>query len=379
VPELVALDLEQDQQLPKIIESIWSRGDAICVLDPRWGTELSERALQALSPTRLITKDGERRLKGGMGAEPGDAIVALTSGSTADPKAAILTHDAVTASARLTSQALSSGPSSHWLCCLPTTHIGGLSVIARALVVGSALSVIGRPDTAIINEGPSRGITHVSLVATVLRRCTTLGYERVLLGGAAAPEELTPNVVTTYGMTETGSGVVYDGWPLDKVAIAIRDEDEQGFGEILIASPTSLRSYRDGSDPFVAGPPSELPWIATGDLGRIADDGSLDVRGRIADVITTGGEKVYPLDVERIIERLDSVAEVAVWKRPDPEWGERVVAWVVPNGQGPSLEDLKHAVRNTLADYAAPKELVILDALPRTDLGKVSRQSLSKS
>ena len=96
-------------------------------------------------------------------------------------------------------------------------------------------------------------------------------------------------------------------------------------------------------------------------------------------MITTGGEKVYPLDVERIIERLDSVAEVAVWKRPDPEWGERVVAWVVPNGQGPSLEDLKHAVRDTLADYAAPKELVIVDALPRTDLGKVSRQSLSKS
>ncbi len=377
MPELVALDLEQDQQLPKIIESIWSRGDAICVLDPRWGTDLSERALRALSPTRIITKDGERRLPGGTGTEAGDAIVALTSGSTADPKAAILTHDAVKASALLTSQALNAGPSSHWLCCLPTTHIGGLSVIARALIVGSALSVIDRPDTAFINAGPSRGITHVSLVATVLRRCTTRDYERVLLGGAAAPEEVAPNVVNTYGMTETGSGVVYDGWPLEEVAIAIRDEDEQGFGEILIASPTSLRAYRDGSDPFVTGPPSELPWIATGDLGRISDDGSLAVRGRIADVIMTGGEKVYPLDVERIIEGLDSVAHVAVWKRPDPQWGERVVAWVVPNGQGPSLEDLKHAVRSTLADYAAPKELVIVASLPRTDLGKVSRRSLS--
>ncbi len=377
MPELVALDLEQDQQLPKIIESVWSRGDAICVLDPRWGTELSERALRALSPTRLISKDGERRIRGGMGVEPGDAIVALTSGSTADPKAAILTHDAVKASALLTSKALNAGSSSHWLCCLPTTHIGGLSVIARALVVGSALSVIDRPDITMINSGPSRGITHVSLVATVLRRCATLDYERVLLGGAAAPDELAPNVVTTYGMTETGSGVVYDGWPLEQVAIAIRDEDEHGFGEILIASPTSLRGYRDGSDPFVAGPPSELPWIATGDLGRIAANGSLDVRGRIADVITTGGEKVHPLDVERIIERLDSVAEVAVWKRPDPDWGERVVAWVVPHGQGPSLDDIKHAVRGTLADYAAPKELVIVDALPRTDLGKVSRRSLS--
>ena len=127
----------------------------------------------------------------------------------------------------------------------------------------------------------------------------------------------------------------------------------------------------------MTGPPSELPWIATGDLGRISDDGSLAVRGRIADVIMTGGEKVYPLDVERIIEGLDSVAHVAVWKRPDPQWGERVVAWVVPNGQGPSLEDLKHAVRSTLADYAAPKELVIVASLPRTDLGKVSRRSLS--
>jgi len=376
VPELVALAVEQGPQLPGLIETIWRRGDAICILDPRWGKELSERALRALAPTRLLSHEGERGLTGGRGVEVGDAIVALTSGSTADPKAAILSHDAVTASAHLTSRALGAGVASHWLCCRPTAHIGGLSVITRSLIVGSRIDVIARPDVDVIDQGPDRGITHISLVATVLKHTKTDDYERVLLGGASAPEHKAANVVATYGMTETGSGVVYDGWPLDDVSVAIQDEDADGFGEILLASPTSLRGYRDGSHPFVSGPPSDYPWLRTGDLGRMGANGALEVRGRIADVIVSGGEKVFPADVERIIERLDSVREVAIWKRDDPEWGERVVAWIVPEGDGPSLDELRATVASSLAGYAAPRELVIVDVLPRSDLGKLSRRSL---
>ena len=104
--------------------------------------------------------------------------------------------------------------------------------------------------------------------------------------------------------------------------------------------------------------------------------GSWLVSGRIDDVITTGAEKVWPDEVERILMAHPGVAEVAVWKRPDPEWGERVVAWVVPNDEAPSLDELRQMVADGIAPWAAPKELVLVDDLPRTAAGKVRRREL---
>jgi O-succinylbenzoic acid--CoA ligase len=191
---------------------------------------------------------------------------------------------------------------------------------------------------------------------------------------------LPANVVTTYGMTETGSGVVYDGLPLDGVEVAIGTgrDGEGAEGEVLVRGPMLLRAYRDGTDPKVPGPDRGGGWLPTGDAGRI-DEGRLTVHGRLAEVITTGGEKVWPGPVERAIGTLPSVAEVAVWKRPDDEWGERVVAWVVPADPAtpPALPALVETVRETLAPWAAPKELVLCDRLPRTPSGKVLRAALS--
>jgi O-succinylbenzoic acid--CoA ligase len=177
-------------------------------------------------------------------------------------------------------------------------------------------------------------------------------------------------------MTETGSGVVYDGAPLQGVEIAIRDGGTEG--EILIRAPMLFRCYRDGSDGRVTGPDDRPTWFATGDAGRIDPDGTLAVSGRIEDVITTGAEKVWPDMVERVLTAHPSVAEVAVWKRADPEWGERVVAWVVPvdDVAAPTLEQLRELVTETLAPWAAPKELVIVDDLPRSAAGKVRRREL---
>ena len=137
-----------------------------------------------------------------------------------------------------------------------------------------------------------------------------------------------------------------------------------------------FRCYRDGDDARVTGPDGAANWFATGDAGRIDAAGRLSVSGRIADVITTGAEKVWPDAVERVLATHPGVAEVAVWKRPDPEWGERVVAWVVPIGEPPPLEELRDLVTSILAPWAAPKELVVVDALPRTSSGKVRRRSL---
>jgi O-succinylbenzoic acid--CoA ligase len=210
----------------------------------------------------------------------------------------------------------------------------------------------------------------------------------VLLGGSKAPDGLPRNVVSTYGMTETGSGIVYDGAPLDGVEIAVRPAEgasaaggvtgEPEVGEILIRAPMLFRCYRDGADGRVIGPDGTSTWFASGDAGRIDGEGKLLVSGRIDDVITTGAEKVWPDSVERVLIAHPYVAEVAVWKRSDPEWGERVVAWVVPSdgSPSPSLEELRQIVAETIAPWAAPKELVIVDDLPRTAGGKVRRREL---
>ncbi len=137
-----------------------------------------------------------------------------------------------------------------------------------------------------------------------------------------------------------------------------------------------MRCYRDGDTARVIGPDGTRTWFATGDAGSVTDDGRLQVSGRLAEVIVTGGEKVWPDAVERVLAPHPGVAEVAVWKRPDPEWGERVVAWVVPGDTPPSLESLKDLVTQSIGPWAAPKELVLVTELPRTPLGKVTRQQL---
>ncbi len=142
-----------------------------------------------------------------------------------------------------------------------------------------------------------------------------------------------------------------------------------------------FRCYRaegDG-DGRVVGPDGSATWFATGDAGRFAPEGTLMVSGRIDDVITTGAEKVWPDLVERVLIAHPDVAEVAVWKRSDPEWGERVVAWVVPSNDAPSLDELRQIVAETISPWAAPKELVIVDDLPRTAAGKVRRRELDTS
>jgi O-succinylbenzoic acid--CoA ligase len=256
--------------------------------------------------------------------------------------------------------------------------VGGLSVVTRALLTDTPLTVLPGFDAEVVERlGRSGTATHVSLVATGLRRMDPAAFDCILLGGSRPPERLAPNVVVTYGMTETGSGVVYDGVPLDDVEIAL-DHFDAGHedGEILIRAPMLLRCYRDGADGRISGPDGSPTWFATGDAGYLTPDGTLAVRGRVAEVIVTGGEKVWPDAVERVLAAHRGVAEVSVWKRADPEWGERVVAWVVPRTEQPTPEELNDWVKSTLAPWAVPKEIVFVAELPRTASGKVRRSDL---
>ncbi len=366
------------------LRAVWDTGDAAAPLDPRLPAAARQSMLDALRPTRIVSSDGElHALADGMPVEEGDALVVATSGTSGQPKGVVLTHAAIEASARATTLRLAVDPVRHtWLACLPLAHIGGLAVVTRAIVTGTPLVVMPGFDAEAVEEAGRTGqVTHVSLVPTALQRLDPSVFSCVLLGGSKPPDDLPPNVVTTYGMTETGSGVVYDHFPLAGVELAVRGADAGPAGdgaedEILVRAPMLFRCYRDGSDGRVRGPDGASTWFATGDAGLVGPDGRLVVSGRIDDVITTGAEKVWPDMVERALMAHPGVSEVAVWKRADPEWGERVVAWVVATDDAPSLEDLRQIVAESIAPWAAPKELVIVDDLPRTAAGKVRRRGL---
>jgi O-succinylbenzoic acid--CoA ligase len=329
---------------------VWARGDAVLPVDHR----LPPAARAALMAA----------LDAGSAVSPGDAVVVATSGTTTgEPRGAVLTHSAVEASALASSSRLGVDPAADcWLSVLPLAHIGGLSVVLRSLVTGTPFTF----------DAGDRRATLASVVPTQAGRMDLGRFRRVLVGGSAAWTSLPPNAVTTYGMTETGSGVAYDGAPLEGVSVRVAPDD----GQIFVRGPMLLRCYRDGSVPL-----DGEGWLATGDAGSFDGDGLLRVHGRMADVIVTGGEKVWPDAVEHVLRSAPGVAEVAVAGRPDPEWGERVVAFVVPSGDGepgPSLDGLRRVVKESMGAWCAPRELVLVDSLPKTALGKVRRSALGQ-
>jgi o-succinylbenzoate---CoA ligase len=379
MPGLVALALRGGDAFVEAVRGVWEAGDAVAVIDHRLPPESRSRALAALRPSSLVAEDGSRTALGSPGSSgllDGDALVVTTSGSAGTPRAVVLTHRALTASATATSRRLGVDPDRHrWLACLPPVHIGGFSVLSRALCTGTPVTMIDGFDAPTVGAmGASGEATHVSLVATALGRIDPSVFEVILLGGAAPPAQLAPNVVTTYGLTETGSGVVYDGLALDGVDLAV----DPTTTEILVRAPMLARATRDGAALTTSGLDGSPGWLRTGDAGALDGDRRLSVHGRLDDVIVTGGEKVWPTDVEQVLAAHPGVAEVAVWKRPDPEWGERVVAWVVPtSAEGPpTLESLQAMAREHLAPWAAPKELVVVGELPRVGPGKVARRAL---
>ncbi len=382
VPELVVIDIPGGAGFVDALRAIWDTGDAAAPLDPRLPAVARQAVVDAIRPTRVVASDGElHSLPDGLPVEEGDALVMATSGASGQPKGVVLTHEALLASARATSAGLGIDPGRHsWLACLPLAHIGGLSVVTRALLTDTPLTVLPGFDADSVEQiGRSGGASHVSLVATALQRLDSSVFTKVLVGGSRPPETVEPNVVVTYGMTETGSGVVYDGLPLDDVDVALAGSDSESGGEILLRAPMLMRCYRGGDTGRVVGPDGTTTWFATGDAGHFGADGKLEVSGRLSDVINTGAEKVWPESVERVLLTHPNVADAAVWRRPDPEWGERVVAWVVPAETTPSLQELRDLVSTAIAPWAAPKELVLVDHVPRTLTGKVRRHELPQS
>lgn len=367
MPHLVAIDLPGGDGFVNAVQRVWDRGDAVLPIDRRLGGPARQRLLEALRPGRLLDESGEHRLTGEP-VEPGDALVMPTSGSTGNPKGVVHTMDGLVASARAGNARLGVGADDHWLACLPLAHIGGFTVLTKALIAGSRLTVLPGFDAEAVTAAAHAGATHVSLVPTALARIDPALFRIVLLGGSRPPSNRPANVVATYGLTETGSGIAYDGVALDGVELRIAAD-----GEVVVRGPMLMRCYRDGTTSVDSD-----GWLHTDDIGRLASDGRLEVQGRRGDMIVTGGENVWPDAVERVLATVPGIAEVAVAGVADDTWGQRVVAWIVPSEPTapPSLTALRDAVAHELAAFMAPKEMRLVATLPRTPLGKVVRSAL---
>lgn len=368
---LIALDMPASTTFVDLVQGAWSNGDAVLPIDQRLPLASKKMLLNAMAPSEIIDASfTASSLPNGRPMLDGDALVIASSGSTGSPKGIVHTHSSILAGAQASASRLQLSSIDHWLVCIPVSHVGGFSVISRAMHTGAALTLLPAFDVAAVQEAAKNGATHTSLVATALSRIDTSLFRTILLGGSSAPDNLPSNVITTYGMTETGGGVVYNGQPLDNVEIKIVD------GEIFLRCPMLMRAYRDDQSISIKD-----GWYATGDIGEIDENSKLSVHGRQIDLIITGGENVWPSVVENSLASHPLVNQVVVRGAPDTTWGQRVVAYVVLNeaaqtSEAKLLSDLREHVKQTLPAFCAPRQIVVLAEIPRTSLGKVDVQAL---
>jgi o-succinylbenzoate---CoA ligase len=297
-------------------------------------------------------------------------LVVETSGSTGSPKRVLLSRGAVLASVAATERRL--GAAGRWVLALPASYVAGVQVICRSMVAGH------EPATGWPVEEP----WFTSLVPTQLHRLLDSPEDlaalrtahTILLGGGpidpalrarAADEGL--RVVATYGSAETAGGCVYDGLPLDGVALAIAAD-----GRIRISGPTLFDGY-DG-DPELTARTLVDGWFLTSDGGRLDEDGRLTVLGRVDDMVVSGGVNVPAPAVAARLRRHPAVVDAEVLGVPDPEWGQRVVAFVV--GTGVDLAEVRDWVGQEQPRSWAPRQIVLVEAIPRLENGKPDRVAL---
>ncbi len=321
------------------------------------------------------------------------AVVIHTSGTTSMPRPVELSYGNLLWSALGSGVALGSDPAERWLCALPLSHVGGLSILLRSTIYATSAILHERfeLDQALEALRHER-VTLVSLVATTLARLLDAGLERppalrcALTGGGPVPAGLLARakqasvpVALTYGLTEAcsqvstvpvvelassaGARTLSAAPPLFCTRVAIASDRE-----ILVRGPT-----------IAPGAVATDGWLHTGDLGRLDERGRLQVIGRKADTIVSGGENVAPAEVEAVLEAHEGVLEAAVLGRADEEWGEAVTALVVAReGASLEVEDLRRHCVATLARYKVPKQFVFCsEPLPRTRSGKLLRRELA--
>jgi len=396
-PTRIAVRSENRPELVALVHASARAGVPVALLNARLSDAEIAPLLDRLGPTlRLGDLPAAVPLEAfaadGPSAEPGEVDVSavhtllFTSGTTGRPKAAQLTVAAHQASARASIETLRIDERSSYLCNLPLFHVGGLATVIRCAMAGAAVVLHERFDAQAAADALAGGVTHASLVATTLRRVLEVrrsfpaGVRAVLVGGGAAPADLLARaraaglpVLLTYGLTETASQVTAErvgdadgttsGWPLPGTEVRISE------GQIEVRGPTLFRGYL-GEAPLSG-------WFATGDLGSLDERGRLVVHARRGDLIVSGGENVYPAEVEAALLAHPDVLECAVLPCPDEELGQVGHAAVVVRGLLGDAE-LRGHCRARLAAFKVPRRFVLLDALPRNAAGKVDREALAR-
>jgi o-succinylbenzoate---CoA ligase len=381
--DLVAYDLPAGERWLEILRTHDRAATPFFPIDHRLPAGEKRRLIDRARPALVVDPSGETAYGPTGSADPGRAwAVVATSGTGGEPKLAELPREAVRAAVGGSLRALGSDASEPWVACLSPAHVGGLLVLLRGVLAGANVTVHERFDVdRLVASAPG---TNVALVPTFLARLVRSDRDlsrlgTMLVGGGPvdpalrdAAARLGARVVQTYGLTETCGGIAYDGVALAGIELRIAG------GEILVRGPILMAGYRH--DPAATGAAFTTDgWLRTGDAGRLDDDGRLTVLGRLGDRIRTGAETVWPEEVEAVLRSHPEVAAVAVAGIPDPEWEQRVGAWVVPehSADPPTLEELRDHCRELgLAPFKVPRALAVVGTLPTTAGGKLRRSAL---
>ena len=359
--DLVALQVAQGPSFRRTLEELWAGGSAVLPLPPDLPAPELRTVLDRMRPAALVTERSTDRLHYGVGVGGDTDLVVLTSGSTGLPKGVELSRSALRAGAEMSIERLGCAPGDRWLCCVPVTKIAGLAVLERAELLGCDPLVLESFDVGAIDRDDS--CRYISLVPTMLHRLLEASidlarFEAILLGGGPSSPHLLDRarragarVVRTYGMTETCGGVVYDGRPLERVRVEVGDDDV-----VSLATPSLMNRYR--MDPTLTEAVLDDGWYRTGDVGEWDGD-MLRVWGREDDAIVTGGEKVFPFEVEQALLAHPRVRSARVFGAPDEEWGQRVIAEVTADIDE---EALRSFLKERLARHKVPAAIDVRDA-----------------
>jgi len=385
--DLVAVALPPGPGWVDLVAEVWAAGAALLPVDTRLPRAEAEALLRLARPTVAIASAGGeadgRRLDDGVAVDDGVVLVVHTSGTAGAPKLVQFERAAIDSAVAASALALDATPRDPWVCCLPLSHVGGMLVLLRGVLLGAPVAVHPSFEPALIEA--ERDAAFVSIVPTMLGRLLDAGadlarFRAILVGGAhlspeprARGERVGARVIETYGLTESCGGVVYDGLPLPGVHTRVNAE-----GGIELRGPTLMLGYRFDAESTTRAF-TEDGWLRPGDAGEIDAQGRLHVIGRIDDLINSGGERVWPDEVEGVLREHPKVGEVGVGARLDPEWGQRVVAFVVPSDPGdpPTLEELRDLAADRIGRHKAPRELVLVEELPRTFSGKLRRAAFA--
>lgn len=330
----------------------------------------------------------------------------FTSGTSGTPKAVELTFGAIYQSAVASALRIGHLPTDRWLCVLPLYHVGGLSIIMRAALYGICVVLQHGFDLASVNRAlDEEGVTLASFVPTMLYRLINARHtppphlRLVLLGGAAATTDLVERahmagfpIATTYGLTETASQVCTQlpdetrkkpgsvGKPVPFTRLKVIDEHGNltptgEIGEIIVQSPSLMSRYVN--HPEATAKTLRDGWLHTGDLGYLDADGDLWLVQRRSDLIISGGENIYPVEVENALRSHPAISDAAVIGLPHPEWGQQVAVAIVLNSPNTiERDELLSYLRTRLAGYKLPRVVKIVDALPLTASGKVEKKAV---